>query len=283
MRQPDPETTSKIQAKDGIGLFYRQYPADGERARLLLVHGLGEHSGRYGHVIDRLLNRGIGVRAYDHRGHGQSDGKRGHVNRFSEYLDDLDVAIEEARRDLAETTPFLLLGHSMGGLIVLNYCQRYCRQVSAVIASSPGLAPANKVPAVKGKIGQILSRLMPAVTLDNELEPRHLSHDGDVVDAYVNDPLVHRRISTRWFTEFLKAMAETRQAAGDIEIPVLMQVAGDDRIVDAGTARRFYEALTVSDKTLHFYDGLYHEIYNETEAQRQQVLADLESWCEAHI
>jgi len=167
--------------------------------------------------------------------------------------------------------------------MVLYYCQRYPKQVDGVIASSPGLATAEKVPAVKGKIGQILSRVIPAVTMDNELDPRHLSHDTEVVDAYINDPLVHRRISARWFTEFLNAMAETRRAADRIRVPVLLQVAGDDRIVDANTARRFFETLTVADKTLCFYDGLYHEIYNETDAQRQQVVAELENWLDSHI
>ncbi|MGM0453540.1 MAG: alpha/beta hydrolase [Thermodesulfobacteriota bacterium] len=284
MRQPDSETTNETKAKDGCCLMYRQYPAAGdERARVLIAHGLGEHSGRYGHLIDWLVCKGIGVWAYDHRGHGQSGGKRGHIENFSDYTEDLNLMIGTARADLSDNLPFFLLGHSMGGLMVLHYCQRYPKQVDGVIASSPGLATAEKIPAVKGKIGQILSRVMPAVTMDNELEPQYLSHDADVVDAYVNDPLVHRRISARWFTEFLKAMAETRGAADGIRIPVLLQVAGDDRIVDADTTRRFFGTLTVTDKTLCFYDGLYHEIYNETDTQRQQVLTDLENWLNAHI
>lgn len=283
MRQPDSENMGNIAASDGLKLFCRQFPVSNERARLLLVHGLGEHCGRYAHVIERLNGKGIAVHTYDHRGHGKSEGRRGHVNRFSEYIDDLSLMIDHTRRDMPENARFILLGHSMGGLIVLNFAENHPEKVDCVIASSPGLAPASKVPFIKGNLGRLMSKVFPALSFDNELVPDHLSHEKGVVDAYVNDPLVHRRITARWFTEFMTAMAETCRDASRIRIPILLQVAGDDRIVHPKTSRDFFEKLASTDKTLCFYDGLFHEIYNETDDHRSRVLADLEKWLGDHI
>lgn len=178
---------------------------------------------------------------------------------------------------------FFLLGHSMGGLIVLNFVEKFTGIADGVIASSPGLNPGMKVPAVKGTVAKILSRILPSLSFDNELDSSFLSHDTQVVNAYNNDPLVHRTITARWFTEFLRAMETTKQSAARIRIPVLMQVAGDDRLVDAPTSRQFFNSLTAEDKTLFFYDTLYHEIYNETGQDREKVLNDLEGWLHDHI
>lgn len=283
MRQPASEITGKIAAKDGFYLFYRQTPVENERARVLLVHGLGEHCGRYAHVIDRLKTQGIGTWTYDHRGHGKSDGKRGHVVSFSDYIADLECIIDKARTDMSDGAKFFLLGHSMGGLIALHFAEHNSGIFDGVIASSPGLAPANKVPVIKGGLGKLMSHMIPSLSFDNELVPEHLSHERLAVDAYVNDPLVHRRITARWFTEFMSAMERTRLDASQIRMPLLLQVAGDDRIVDPQAACDFFDRVTHSDKTLHYYERLYHEIYNETEADRNRVLSDLENWINDRI
>jgi len=283
MRQPISEPRGEITAPDGIKLFSRQFPVKDERARMLIVHGLGEHSGRYAHVIDRLNSKGISVWTYDHRGHGRSDGKRGHVGSFSEYTADLDLMIKNARRDMPDGLRFFLLGHSMGGLIALNYAEKNPKNIDCLVISSPGLAPAKKVPVIKGSLGKLMSNLIPSLSFDNELVPGHLSHDRSMVDAYVGDPLVHRRITARWFTEFLAAMSATCREAGCLRLPLLMQVAGDDQIVHPGTSRDFFDQVASMDKTLFFYDGLYHEIYNETADQRKRVLMDLENWLDDHI
>ncbi|NOY70104.1 MAG: alpha/beta hydrolase [Deltaproteobacteria bacterium] len=277
------EQTGTVQASDGIKLFFRNYPVENETARLVLVHGLGEHSGRYGHVISLLNNKGISVTTYDHRGHGKSEGKRGHVLRFDEYVADLSLIIDKAVDQMPGGMKILLLGHSMGGLIVLNYIEKFPDKISAVIASSPGLAPADKVPVVKGTLGKLMSSIWPSLTFDNELNPDDLSHDRQVVESYVSDPLVHRRISSRWFTEFLKAMDETVKSGANIKIPFLLQVAGSDHIVSPATSKNFFKTVGSTDKTLHFYDGLFHEIYNEKGDSRQRVLSDLESWIDDHV
>jgi len=250
---------------------------------MVIGHGLGEHSGRYTHLINRFVKMGISVWAPDHRGHGRSDGRRGHVDFIDQYIHDFKKMIRIAKKNKPPGMKFFLLGHSMGGLIVLNLVEKFPDIADGVIASSPGLNPGMKVPVVKGTVAKILSRIRPSLSFDNELDSTFLSHDSAIVRAYDNDPLVHRTITARWFTEFLLAMEKTKQSAARIKIPVLMQVAGDDRLVDAETSRQFFNSLTIEDKTLFFYETLYHEIYNETDKDREKVLNDLEGWLHDHI
>jgi alpha-beta hydrolase superfamily lysophospholipase len=277
------EHTASFMSRDGLTIFYRKYQANPEQAQMVISHGLGEHSGRYGNVIERLLPKGITIWAPDHRGHGQSDGSRGHVLAFDEYLDDLSSLIIMARKDLPEGMKCFLLGHSMGGLIALTCALRVPGMIDGVIVSSPTLGLTATIPVMKSTLGKIMSSIWPGMTLSNEIDAAKLSHDEGVVQAYMNDFLVHDRVSARWFTEFLHAMETVNNQASKIEIPILMQVAGDDYLVDARASKTFYEKLTIEDRTLRFYDGLYHEVYNEKDEHREEVLTDLENWLERHI
>jgi alpha-beta hydrolase superfamily lysophospholipase len=277
------EYTGSFMSQDGLTIFYRKYQANPERARMVISHGLGEHSGRYGTVIERLQPKGITIWAPDHRGHGKSDGPRGHILAFEEYLDDLKRLATMARKDLPEGMKCFLLGHSMGGLIALTCALRVPGMIDGVIVSSPTLGLRATLPVIKRTLGKIMSSIWPGMTLSNEIDAAKLSHDEGVVQAYMNDFLVHDRVSARWFTEFLHAMETVNHQASELEVPILMQVAGDDYIVDAHASKTFYERLNLGDRTLHFYDGLYHEVYNEKEEHREQVLTDLEDWLERHI
>ena len=277
------EKTGTFDSHDGVNIFYRQFQAADERARLVIAHGLGEHSGRYQNVVNRLLPANYSLWIPDHRGHGQSAGKRGHVLNFEQYLLDLRLVVEMAREGLPEGRKIFLLGHSMGGLIALYFAQQHPDLIDGVIASSPGLGMIIKVPAVKNVLGKVMSFIWPGLSLGNELDATKISRDEGVVNAYQNDPLVHDRVSARWFTEMLSTMEEVNRQASRVQIPVLMQVAGDDHLVNAQSGKQFFENLTVADKTLYMYDGLYHEIYNELDEQRQKVLGDLEAWLENHL
>ncbi len=277
------EKTDAFASHDGVDIFYRQIQAADERARLVVAHGLGEHSGRYGNIVNRLLPANYSIWIPDHRGHGQSGGKRGHVLNFEQYLLDLRLVVEMARADLPEGRKVFLLGHSMGGLIALYFAQKNPDLIDGVIASSPGLGMVIKVPAIKNVLGQVMSFIWPGLSLGNELDATKISRDESVVKAYQNDPLVHDRVSARWFTEMLSTMEEVNRQAFRMQTPVLMQVAGDDHLVNAQSSKQFFEKLTVADKTLHMYDGYYHEIYNELEGDRQKVLGDLESWLDSHL
>jgi len=272
------EKTGSFKSHDGQKIFYREYRAVNERARLVIAHGLAEHSGRYGNVIDRLFPDDISIWAMDHRGHGRSDGSRGHITSFDDYLNDLKKMVEIANAGIGENTKCFLLGHSMGGLISLMFAFQHHDMIDGVIVSSPGLGVKVKVPGFKVFMGKVMSSLWPGLSLGNELDSSKISRDKEVVNKYDNDPLRHGKVSARWFTEFLKAMEKAHRLAPSMKIPILMQIAGDDHLVDAAASKSFYEKLGVKDKTLYVYDGLYHEIYNELESDRKKVLDDLENW-----
>ena len=274
------ESTGELTASDGIRIFYRQYQAETERARMVISHGLGEHSGRYANVIARVLPRGISVWVPDHRGHGRSDGRRGHVLNFVQYLTDLREILNLVKKDRPAETPCFLLGHSMGGLVALYFAQRYPGLIDALVASSPCLGMAVEIPAAKKLLGSLMSYVWPGLSMGNELDANRISRDPDVVSAYVSDPMVHDRVSARFFTELLAAMETVHHQAADLKVPVLMQVAGDDYLVNAGSSKDFFNSLSVEDRTLLVYDGLYHEIYNATEEDRNRVLDDLVDWLE---
>ncbi len=277
------EQTGTFTGSDNVEIFYRRFAAQPERARMVIAHGLGEHSGRYGNVVERLLATGVSAWVPDHRGHGRSGGKRGHVLNFTQYVTDLQLMVERARREMPATMPCFVFGHSLGGLITLYFAQQLSGLVDGLVISSPALGMVIEVPAVKKAAGLIMSVVYPGLSMGNELDASKISHDPETVRAYENDPLVHDRVSARFFTEFMSAMQTVNQRAADIKAPLLLQLAGDDHLVNATASQRFFENLDIEDKTLHVYDGLYHEIYNETETERQRVLQDLSAWLEAHI
>jgi alpha-beta hydrolase superfamily lysophospholipase len=278
-----PEKVGTLTGADGVKIFFRHYPAESERARMVIAHGLGEHSGRYRNVVERMLPKGISVWVPDHRGHGQSEGKRGHVLNFVQYLADLRLSVELAGESRPGGMKCFLLGHSMGGLIALYFAQQYPGFIDGVVASSPALGMAIEIPAVKKILGSLMSFIWPAMTMGNELDAGIVSHDPEVVRAYVADALVHDRVSARFFTEFLAAMETVYAQASALKVPTLLQVAGDDQLVNARSSVKFFKQLGLEDKTLHVYEGRYHEIYNEGEDLRRQVLEDLEDWLETHL
>lgn len=269
--------------QDGLNIFYRQYKANPEKARMVIAHGLGEHSGRYLNVINRLVPKGISIFAPDFCGHGKSDGKRGHVLSFGDYLENLYSMFGVAVKEKKPGMKCFLLGHSMGGLIAINYAIRRQETIDGLIISSPSLGVAVKVPAVKAVLGKAMSSIWPGLSLNNELDASKISHDEKVVAAYKNDPLVHDRVTARWFTEFLSAMENANNQVSKIKVPFLMQIAGDDHLVNAAASKSFFEKLSSKDKTLHVYDGLYHEIFNEKEEDRKLAIDDLENWIVSHM
>jgi alpha-beta hydrolase superfamily lysophospholipase len=244
---------------------------------------LGEHSGRYLNVVQRLLPLGFSIWVPDHRGHGQSGGKRGHVLDFRQYLSDIRLVVELAGSDLSFDQRCFLLGHSLGGLMALYYAQQHPEDLKGLVVSSPALGMVVEIPLFKRLMGSFMSRLWPGLSLGNELDSGKISHDPNVVRAYRDDPLVHERVSARFFTELLGAMATVNQQSASLRIPLIMQLAGDDHLVNAASAERFYGELKAPDKTLHVYPGFYHEIYNETQDRQEIAFRDLAAWLEERL
>jgi alpha-beta hydrolase superfamily lysophospholipase len=275
-----------LQLPDGSATFTREWaPAGGlpRRGSILLVHGLGEHSGRYDHVAARLTAIGLAVHGYDLRGHGRSDGPRGSIPSDDALLDDLRFVFGEvdrhARKAGDEHAP-LLLGHSLGGAVAARATAGGWVRPRALILSSPALAL--HVDPARGAVLKFARRLMPDRALPNSLPADKLSHDPAEVAAYRSDDLVHDRITPRMYGFLADAGAAVRRDAAQLTVPTLLLAAGDDGIVDARGARELAAALPAG-ATARIYDDLYHELFNEREADRSRVLDDLVGWVERQL
>ncbi len=269
-------STTTLKSSDGLSLFSRSWlPNNAPVAALAIVHGLGEHSERYNHVGGYFAERGYAVFAVDLRGHGRSQGKRGHINHFDEYLDDAQSLVNYTQSQ-APNLPLFLLGHSMGGLISLTYALKRPQGLAAVIASGPGLRTRMKVPAWKITLGKIMSSVFPSLSMPNGIDPNHISHDPEIVGAYISDPLNHDKVTARWYTEFTNAGEWALQNANKLSIPALILQGGDDPIVDPGGAKAFFDGIRHSNKSHIEYPGLYHEILNEPE--KLKVMDDIQAW-----
>ena len=275
--------TGVLKTDDHLDLFYQYLLSGAERGRLVIAHGLGEHSGRYQELMKELAELGLSCWAPDHRGHGRSGGRRGHVDTFDQYLTDLDQLMAVANQDRPAGQRLFLFGHSMGGLIAVRYVQKHPRAVDGLALSSPALGMVIKVSGLKLKMAEIMSKLWPALSLNNGVDSAYISHDAATVTAYRNDPLVHPKITARWTMEFLHAIQTANDQAAEVKVPCSMQIAGDDHLVSAPSSRTFFEHLAVSDKTLHYYEDYYHENFNETPDRREIALADLKAWLGARL
>jgi alpha-beta hydrolase superfamily lysophospholipase len=274
-------TEGRFSASDGLDLYYQAWlPALEEhsepKAVFAVVHGYGEHSGRYLNLVSHFAPRGFALYAYDLRGHGKSAGQRGHVNHFEEYLSDTDMFLKLVRQ-LNPGRKLFLLGHSVGGLIVAAYAESYpTGDLAGLVMSSAFLQMKMKVPGWKMTMARTLSSLLPTFTMANDLGADLLSHDPAVAAAYTTDPLNHYVATARWSVEIFAAQARTLDRAGEVKIPALVIYAGDDQIADPAGSALFFERLKVTDKTVHRYDGYYHEIFNEV--GKETVFKDVENW-----
>ena len=264
-----------LAAADGTKIFVRDWPLEAARSGVVLMHGLGEHSGRYAHVARFFNQQGYAVRGYDHRGHGRSGGARGDVPAIDTLIEDAQLAIEHFARDFA--APPLLLGHSMGGLYAAYYATRGISPLSGLILSSPALAI--RLSGAQQLLVRLLEAIAPGFGIANGLDVRYLSHRQDVIDAYTSDPLVHRKISARLLKSMQAAVAYSQTRAPDLATRTLLLVAGEDRLVDASGSAAFHAKLAQGVGTLRTYPDLYHEIFNETDADR--VFADVRAWLDA--
>ncbi|WP_455285022.1 alpha/beta hydrolase [[Eubacterium] cellulosolvens] len=268
-----------FQGTRGTQIHYGAWTPSGKpKAILVIVHGIGEHSRRYVHVADHMARLEFAVWACDLRGHGKSGGKRGHVDSFDDYLADLGQLIRIARDHYPGTKTFLL-GHSLGGLIAPNYAEKHPGELDGLIASAPALGEKMEVSPVKVFLAKTLSSIVPTFSTTTGLDPNLLSHDREVVREYVEDPMVHKVVTARWFTEYRRAQDETMRHADKLTLPCLVIQSGADGIVDPAVATEFFKRIKSSDKTLKVYEGFYHESLNEI--GKESVLRDIDTWLSA--
>jgi alpha-beta hydrolase superfamily lysophospholipase len=264
-----------------LNLYYQCWlPADEPKAILLVVHGLAEHSGRYLNLVNYFVPRGYAVYGFDQRGHGKSDGMKGYVDRFSYFVDDLDIFLRLVHSRHHNVKTFLV-GHSIGGTIATAYAILHQDEFDGLILSGATLRTPTDVAPGTIFAARILSLILPKVGL-YVIDAEGISQDKSVVNAYVNDPLVYRgKIRARLGVELIKAMDIVNRQTSEIHLPILVMHGSADRLSDPKGSEMLYQKASSADKMLKVYKGYYHEIFNEP--GREQVLADIESWLKTHI
>ncbi|WKB50997.1 alpha/beta hydrolase [Eleftheria terrae] len=271
-------TLSELTVADGTRLALRSWPAPPGRPRgtVLLVHGLGEHSGRYEQVGQHLRAAGFSVESYDHRGHGRSQGPRGGLARPDDLLQDLAAVIDRLRA--RHDGPLLLLGHSMGGLVAARFVADALRPVDGLVLSSPALDAG--LSAFNRALLAAAHAVARNVALGNGLDAQYISHDPAVVRAYRDDPLVHDRVTARLVRFLVDAGVYTRERAAQWQVPTLLMWAGSDRLVSPAGSAAFAERASAAVVESHCFGHMYHELYNEPD--RAAVFAVLDAWLDRH-
>ena len=288
MSSPDPSAAATAptairryelatRSRSGETLFRRGWlPAARARAAVLIVHGFAEHSGRYEHVGKFLAERGFAAHAYDHCGHGRSTGLRCYVDRFDDYLDDLVLVLEQIRADAGDVPQFLI-GHSMGGLVVATFARERKPDVDGVVLSGAALA----APENKGRIriAKMIRAVLPRLRLDPGLDLNGLASDPRVLEAYLADPLVERRMTAALASELMSAVERTGPRGADVSVPLLVLHGGDDSICSPDGSERF--AAAAPKARFIRYPRLRHEIFNEP--SYPSVLGDVTAFFEERI
>lgn len=264
----------------GVDLFCCHWRPEGKvRASVVVVHGIGEHCGRYGNLVNALVPAGFAVHAFDHRGHGRSSGPRGHIRRWRDFRQDVGRFLESVQIG-APRPPLFLLGHSMGGLIAIDYCLREAPPIQGLIASAPPLGEI-RLPKRLMTACRFLNRVWPRLSLSSPLDVAAISRDSAAVKAYRDDPLVHSRGTPRLAMEMIRAAAWAQDHAEEMLLPLLLIHGSEDRLTQPEESESFFIRAGSPDKLFLRYPGGYHELHNDIIKDR--VLADVTDWLEAHL
>lgn len=264
----------------GLELYYQTWRAEKKSlAVLAIIHGFGEHSGRYTNVVNHLIPKGYAVFGFDLRGHGRSPGQRGHINSWDEYREDVRAFLQmTSQRE--PNQPVFMLGHSMGALIALDYVLRDSAGLRGAIISGAPLEPVGVAKPFLVMLARALSRVWPRFSLPLGLDAKGISRDPDVVKAYEADPLVHGKTTVRWGTEILQTIEWAKAHAAEVNIPILLIHGGSDPLNSPDGTRNFFEKVISPDKEMKVYPGSYHEAHNDL--GYGQVMNDIAQWLERH-
>lgn len=260
-------------------LFYRLWEPLQCHALVIIIHGFGEHSGRYAALAQALAQHGLGVACPDLWGHGRSDGRRGDIGSFAQYLEDLDALTSQVFLARFSQRPVAVFGHSFGGLVAIHWALRSPDLLRCLILQSPLLEVGFPVPKWKERLIGFLGRLWQGFPLPIGLDPVWLSHDATVVQQYRQDPLVHSRISARGHRALQGAMRQALDQAKDVSLPTLLLYGGADRVVSVKACQAFFERLACEKRAVDFPD-CYHELHHE--AVQPRVVELVSEWVQAH-
>ncbi len=274
-------STGLLQSQDGLSLFTRSLRPEAPKRAVLLVHGFAEHSGRYEALMSDFAARGFAAHAFDHRGHGRSEGVRCHVDRFERYLDDVETALAELADASTPGPKPLILGHSMGGLIVLALLAQRRPRLAGAVVSAPALAALAGLPRPLRPLLHLAARVAPRLALPSGLDPNALCRDPEVVRRYLEDPLIRLRITLGLAAALQRGAASAAALAGKIGVPLLLLHGEADSICPVAASRAFFAGVSAPGSALRTWPGLRHETLNEPE--REQVLAAIFDWIEKEI
>ena len=273
----------EIESADQTKLFVRRFQPDGTpKARLLWLHGFAEHSGRYVESLQWFAQHGFESWMLDFRGHGQSGGKQVYIDRFSQYLDDAEALYRHVGS--SESIPTFWIAHSMGGLVLARFLQerKNCRKgIGGAVILSPFLRAKIQLPKWKTVAGRLLSAVLPSFSLPVDSLPDLLSKDPTVGRAYIEDPLIPKKATARWFTETMKAQELALVKAPEIDLPLLVMHGRDDGLADNNGTIDFFENTDRKEKELRFWDGLRHELLNEVE--KDEVREYIREWLDGRV
>jgi alpha-beta hydrolase superfamily lysophospholipase len=263
-----------VSSADGTKISYRAWPVNGAKINFAVAHGLGEHAGRYQRFAQGMAKHGYGTFAVDLRGHGNSPGQRGHVDSWAQWTDDVAAFVDQVTAITGgEVVP---LGHSFGGATMLStVLAGKLQSTRRFIVSSPALRVKVAVPAWKIKLGTTASKVLPRLALDNEVDPKLISRIPEVIEAYCNDPLVHSKISSRLYTEWLAATRDILNRANEITIPFLILAGTDDGLIDPEGSKQLHEKAPAMSE-LSLLDGRYHEPFNDRD--NEEVFTLIANW-----
>jgi alpha-beta hydrolase superfamily lysophospholipase len=266
-----------LNSADHLRLYWQRYrpAAAPPRRTVLVLHGGGDHSGRYPGITRALVRAGFEVALIDFRGHGQSDGRRWHVDAFADYLRDLEALLGRLAEDVETGQPFVV-AHSQGALVALRWALEHPDGAAGLVLTSPYLGLALRPPLAKVLAARLAGRLVPWLPVATGIDYAALTSDAELQAWTAHDPLYGKVTTPRWFEESGRAQAEVLARAAELRLPLLVMAAGDDRIADLAATRRLVAAATSTDKRLTVYEGFRHEVFNEV--ARERPIAEAVAW-----
>lgn len=276
-------STFDITTCDGLRLLGRRWPLGStpRTGRALLVHGVGEHSGRYDEVAAVMTSLGIEVVSYDQRGFGQSEGKKGMIPADATLVEDAATIFKMVCAEAPDEKAPFLIAHSMGGAIAAYAVTSGAIMPRGLALSSPAIEP--RLTKLEEQLLRMLLEHNPDATLDSLIFPNKVTRDKKVQEMIEHDPLMHRMVTPRLIVSILDQGEAVFSDAERISVPTLLLVAGSDKVVNQDQTGRFAQKLEPSLRTCHFYPELFHEVFNEIPADRQQVLTDFSEWLKAQL
>ena len=268
-------------ARDNTRLYWQSLiPDDNPEAWVGIVHGYGDHSGRYKHVAEHLVSQGLGTVALDYRGHGKADGRRGHCNDWFDFVDDIEVFWARLR-GMAQGRPAFVLAHSHGALVATHWVlRRRPEGLKGLVFTAPYFKLALDPPAIKIAASKLVGLFVPWLKVSSGLKPEMFSHDLEWQKWTAEDTLAFQIATPRFFVQSTQAQDVARARAKEIDVPLLMLTGGADPIASTPAARAVFEDMGATDKTYKEYPDFLHEVMNE--AGREQVLGDISRWISAH-